>query len=89
MVLCFITIDTIKRIKYAIGDTYLTPCEAEYVGLIVQGYSHPQISEKLDMDVKTIDTNRDNVFGNLGIDNRVDLVLLAIPLVLEKMETTI
>ena len=67
-----------KRIRYAIGNTYLTPCEAEYVGLIVQGYSHPQISEKLGKEVKTVDTTRDNVFGKLGIDNRVDLVLLAI-----------
>jgi DNA-binding NarL/FixJ family response regulator len=67
-----------KRIRYAIGDTYLTPCEAEYVGLIVQGYSHPQISEKLGKEVKTVDTTRDNVFGKLGIDNRAALVIKAI-----------
>jgi DNA-binding CsgD family transcriptional regulator len=67
-----------KRIKYVFGTSYLTPCEVDYVGLIIKGLSHPAISKKLGKSVHTIHTVRDKIFAKAGIDTRALLVGVAI-----------
>lgn len=67
-----------KRVRYVFGSTYLTPCEADYVGLIVMGFNHRQIGEKLGKELSTVNTVRDKLYGKMGISSRAILVGVAL-----------
>ncbi len=66
-----------KRVRYVFGLSYLTPCEADYVGLIVMGFNHPEIAEKLGKEVLTINSVRDKVFARAHVGNRALLIGIA------------
>ena len=56
----------------------LTPRELEVVKLIAEAHTNRQIAETLKLSEKTVESHRSNVFGKLGIRDRVELVRYAI-----------
>jgi len=56
----------------------LTPRELDVVKLIAEAYTNKQIAEALHVSEKTVETHRSNVFGKLGMRDRVELVRYAI-----------
>lgn len=57
--------------------TILTPRETEVMGQVAQGLSNRQIAEGLHVTEGTIKIHIHNIYGKLGINNRVDLTLYA------------
>lgn len=55
----------------------LTPREMEVMGYIVRGYTNRQIAEALFISVRTVEGHRSNLFGKLGLKNRLELVEFA------------
>ncbi len=55
----------------------LTPRESEVMGYIIRGYTNRGIAEALYISVRTVESHRANVFGKLGLKNRVELVEFA------------
>ncbi|MGO3889416.1 MAG: response regulator transcription factor [Paenalcaligenes sp.] len=53
---------------------FLSPREAEIVGLILKGYSSKEISEKLKISTETVKTHRKNAYQKLEISTTVELV---------------
>ena len=56
----------------------LTPRELEVVKLIAEAYTNKQIAETLKLSEKTVESHRTNVFGKLGMRDRVEIVRYAI-----------
>jgi DNA-binding NarL/FixJ family response regulator len=56
----------------------LTPRELEVVKLIAEAYTNKQIAETLKLSEKTVESHRTNVFGKLGMRDRVQIVRYAI-----------
>jgi DNA-binding NarL/FixJ family response regulator len=56
----------------------LTSREKEIVGLICRGFSSKDISEMLDIAIKTVETHRSNIYSKLSISNAADLVYYAL-----------
>ena len=59
-------------------DDPLTPRELEVVKLIAEAYTNRQIAETLKLSEKTVESHRTNVFGKLGMRDRVEIVRYAI-----------
>ena len=59
-------------------DDPLTPRELEVVKLIAEAYTNKQIAETLKLSEKTVESHRTNVFGKLGMRDRVEIVRYAI-----------
>jgi DNA-binding NarL/FixJ family response regulator len=59
-------------------DEPLTPRELEIVKLIAEAYTNKQIAETLKLSEKTVESHRTNVFGKLGMRDRVEIVRYAI-----------
>jgi len=59
-------------------EDLLTPRELEVVKLIAEAYTNKQIAETLKLSEKTIESHRTNVFGKLGMRDRVEIVRYAI-----------
>jgi DNA-binding NarL/FixJ family response regulator len=59
-------------------DEPLTPRELEVVKLIAEAYTNKQIAETLKLSEKTVESHRTNVFGKLGMRDRVEIVRYAI-----------
>ena len=57
--------------------TILTPRETEVMGQVAQGLSNWQIAEGLHVTEGTIKIHIHNIYGKLGVNNRVDLTLYA------------
>jgi DNA-binding NarL/FixJ family response regulator len=55
----------------------LTPRETEVLYLIVQGYSNREISEELNISIRTVETHRANIMQKLNLRTRVELVRYA------------
>jgi len=55
----------------------LTSRELEVMRYIVRGYTNRQIAESLFISVRTVEGHRANLFGKLGLKNRVELVEFA------------
>lgn len=55
----------------------LTPREVDVLKLIADGYTNRQIGEQLNLSVRTVEGHRANIFGKLGLHNRVELVRYA------------
>ncbi len=47
------------------------------MGYIVRGYTNRQIAEALFISVRTVEGHRSNLFGKLGLKNRLELVEFA------------
>ncbi|MEQ8955934.1 MAG: response regulator transcription factor [Gammaproteobacteria bacterium] len=55
----------------------LTRRERQVLRMIVQGYRNREISEQLNVSLKTVDSHRTNLMRKLDIHNLVDLVAFA------------
>lgn len=55
----------------------LTPRELEVMSFIIRGFTNRQIAEALFISQRTVEGHRANVFGKLGLKNRVELVEFA------------
>jgi DNA-binding NarL/FixJ family response regulator len=56
----------------------LTPREKEVLELIAQGYTNPQIAEKIFLSPFTVDSHRKNLLAKLGVKNTATLIRLAV-----------
>ncbi|MDZ7690185.1 MAG: response regulator transcription factor [Balneolaceae bacterium] len=63
--------------EYTVEDDLLTEREIEVLGLICQEMTNPQIAEKLQLSVRTIDAHRRNLLQKTGAANTVGLVIYA------------
>jgi len=57
---------------------WLSPSEQRLLKLIVEGYTNPEISEKLHLGLKTVKSYRQNLLVKLGAKNTAVLVGMAI-----------
>ncbi|MBN1371174.1 MAG: response regulator transcription factor [Anaerolineaceae bacterium] len=64
----------------AILPEALTPRELEVTGLLAQGLSNKQIAHRLHLSENTVKTHIAAVYGKAGINNRAELVMLAVRL---------
>ena len=55
----------------------LSPREIDVLKLIVEGYTNRQIGDELGISVRTVEGHRANIYGKLGLRNRVELVRYA------------
>lgn len=56
----------------------LTPREKEILELIAQGYTNPQIADKIFLSHFTIDSHRKNLLAKLAVKNTASLIRLAV-----------
>jgi DNA-binding NarL/FixJ family response regulator len=56
----------------------LTAREKEILELIAEGYTNPQIAEKIFLSPFTVDSHRKNLLAKLGVKNTASLVRLAV-----------
>ena len=56
----------------------LTLREKEILGLIAEGYTNPQIAEKIFLSSLTIDSHRKNLLAKLNVKNTASLIKLAV-----------
>jgi DNA-binding NarL/FixJ family response regulator len=56
----------------------LTPREKEVLQLIAEGYTNPQIAEKIFLSPFTVDSHRKNLLAKLGVKNTASLIRLAV-----------
>lgn len=52
----------------------LTPRELEVMEYLVRGYTNRQIAEALTLSTRTVEGYRANIYGKLGVKNRLELV---------------
>ena len=52
--------------------------EKEILGLIAEGYTNPQIAEKLFLSSFTVDSHRKNLLAKLDVKNTATLIRLAV-----------
>lgn len=56
----------------------LSPREKEILGLIAEGYTNPQIAEKIFLSPFTIDSHRKNLLAKLNVKNTASLIKHAV-----------
>lgn len=56
----------------------LSPREKEILGLIAEGYTNPQIAEKIFLSSFTVDSHRKNLLAKLNVKNTASLIRLAV-----------
>jgi DNA-binding NarL/FixJ family response regulator len=56
----------------------LTPREKEILGLIAEGYTNPQIAEKIFLSQFTVDSHRKNLLAKLNVKNTATLIKYAV-----------
>jgi len=56
----------------------LTAREKEVLELIAEGYTNPQIAEKIFLSPFTVDSHRKNILAKLGVKNTASLIRLAV-----------
>ncbi len=56
----------------------LSPREKEILGLIAEGYTNPQIAEKIFLSPFTVDSHRKNLLAKLNVKNTACLIRLAV-----------
>ncbi len=56
----------------------LTAREKEVLALIAEGYTNPQIAEKIFLSPFTVDSHRKNLLAKLGVKNTASLIRLAV-----------
>jgi DNA-binding NarL/FixJ family response regulator len=56
----------------------LSPREKEILGLIAEGYTNPQIAEKIFLSPFTVDSHRKNLLAKLNVKNTASLIRLAV-----------
>jgi len=68
-----------KRRKATTGWSSLTATESEVVRLVADGLRNADIAEKLFMAPVTVKSHLTHVFAKLGVTNRAELVVYALP----------
>lgn len=56
----------------------LTTREKEILELIAEGYTNPQIADKIFLSSFTVDSHRKNLLAKLGVKNTASLIRLAV-----------
>jgi len=56
----------------------LTPREKEVLELIAEGYTNPQIAEKIFLSPFTVDSHRKNLLAKLNVKNTAMLIKFAV-----------
>ena len=56
----------------------LSSREKEILGLIAEGYTNPEIAEKLFLSSFTVDSHRKNLLAKLEVKNTATLIRLAV-----------
>jgi DNA-binding NarL/FixJ family response regulator len=56
----------------------LSPREKEILGLIAEGYTNPQIAEKIFLSSFTVDSHRKNLLAKLNVKNTAMLIRMAV-----------
>jgi DNA-binding NarL/FixJ family response regulator len=56
----------------------LSPREKEILGLIAEGYTNPQIAEKIFLSSFTVDSHRKNLLAKLNVKNTATLIRFAV-----------
>jgi DNA-binding NarL/FixJ family response regulator len=56
----------------------ISPREKEILGLIAEGYTNPQIAEKIFLSTFTVDSHRKNLLAKLQVKNTASLIKLAV-----------
>ena len=56
----------------------LSPREKEILGLIAEGYTNPQIAQKIFLSPFTVDSHRKNLLAKLNVKNTACLIRLAV-----------
>ncbi len=64
--------------KSAKAQPELSPREKEILGLIAEGYTNPQIAEKIFLSPFTVDSHRKNLLAKLNVKNTASLIKLAV-----------
>lgn len=69
-----------QQVVNTIEDRYetLTTREREIMQLIAEGYTSPQIADRLFISSRTVDTHRANLMAKLGLRNQAELVRYAL-----------
>jgi len=69
-----------KESQTGIHDTAksMSTREREILQLLAEGYNNKDISEKLNLSVKTVETHRANIMRKMGFKNITELVLYAV-----------
>ena len=62
----------------SLKDDAISIREREILQLLAEGKSNKDISEILNLSIKTVETHRNNIMHKLGIKNVVGLVLYAV-----------
>jgi DNA-binding NarL/FixJ family response regulator len=72
--------DALKEYQRSAGSQLpeLTRREKEILGLIAEGYTNPQIAEKLFLSSLTVDSHRKNLLAKLEVKNTATLIRLAV-----------
>jgi DNA-binding NarL/FixJ family response regulator len=60
------------------GEYAVSPREKEILQLLAEGKSNKDISDLLNLSIKTVETHRSNIMRKLGFHNITDLVLYAV-----------
>ena len=61
------------------GESAISPREREILQLLAEGKSNKDISDLLNLSIKTVETHRANIMRKLNFKNITDLALYAIP----------
>ena len=56
---------------------HITEREFVVLNLLIQGYSNPQIAEKLNITVHTVKAHISSIYEKTGVNSRVNLTVLA------------
>lgn len=62
-----------ERKRPSSGWSSLTPTELKVAGLVAEGLSNPQISERLFVSRRTVQTHLYNIFAKVGVSTRAEL----------------
>ncbi|MBI9038197.1 MAG: response regulator transcription factor [Bacteroidales bacterium] len=57
---------------------HLTERELDIIKLIAEGYMNKEISDKLNISIRTVDTHKSNIFQKLKLKSSIDIVKYAI-----------
>lgn len=73
-----IQVDNIDHVDFSCAPLSLSARELEVIGLIAEGYTNDQISEKLFLSKHTVATHRKNIMAKLGVNNTAAIVMYAV-----------
>ncbi len=68
----------ISEAYFSIALPALSSREKEVLELIAEGYTNPQIAEKIFLSPFTVDSHRKNLLAKLAVKNTASLIRLAV-----------